>query len=235
MRSGSDENVLNGSTAARSINRYLAVALSAYATGAIASRFGLRPRPFYLGIAFATLGLLLSLFFVRDTMGHVAHEASVARDIEGVNNYRTRELFALVSWSDPGLFSASQAGLVNNLNDGLAWGLFPIYFAAAGLTLREIGLLAFIYPATWGIMQLWTGALSDRVGRNPAWRARAVGVYRLWRDLGYAVGALTAGVLADIFGVAVAITAIGVLTGASGLIVAGRMPETLPSLSRRAG
>lgn len=262
---------------------YLAVALSAFATADIASRSGLRPQPFYLGIAVATLGLILSLFFVRDTMHHVAHEASIAAPIGSGGEYSTPELFALVSWRHPALFSASQAGLVNNLNDGVAWGLFPIFFAAAGLSLREIGLLAFIYPATWGIMQLWTGALSDRIGRKwliaagmivqavaliaipagggmawwlvtgsllgvgtamvyptllatigdvaqPSWRARAVGVYRLWRDLGYAVGALTAGLLADVFGMAAAIVAIGVLTGASGLIVAARMPETLPSI-----
>jgi MFS family permease len=266
---------------------YLAVALSAYATGEIASQFGLRPQPFYLGVVFASLGLFLSLIFVRDTMHHVAHEAAAVADIDRRESHRTRELFALVTWRDPALFSASQAGLVNNLNDGLAWGLFPIFFAAAGLSLRDIGLLAFIYPATWGVMQLWTGALSDRLGRkwliaagmvvqglaliampaargiawwlmtgtllgvgtamvyptllaaigdvaHPAWRARAVGVYRLWRDLGYAVGALTAGVLADVFGMVAAIIAIGVLTAASGFIVARRMPETLPSIPRRA-
>jgi MFS family permease len=260
---------------------YLAVALSAYATGEIASRYGLRPQPFYLGIAFAALGFSLSLLFVRDTMRHVRHEAAaiVADGDRRLPIRRPRELFALVSWRDPALFSASQAGLVNNLNDGLAWGLFPLFFAAAGLSLREIGLLAFIYPATWGVMQLWTGALSDRIGRkglivggmvlqgialltmtvvkgltwwlatgsllgigtamvyptllaaigdvaHPSWRARAVGIYRLWRDLGYAVGALAAGLLADAFGMAFAIAAIGVVTALSGLVVAARMPET---------
>jgi MFS family permease len=260
---------------------YLAVAISAYATGEIASRYGLRPEPFYLGIAFAALGLSLSVLFVRDTMGHVAHELSVAAAKRNsvADTRRTVELVALVSWRDPALSSASQAGLVNNLNDGLAWGLFPLFFAAAGLSLRVIGLLAFVYPATWGVMQLWTGTLSDRVGRkwliaagmlvqgfalmtmsmvhgltpwlvtgimlgvgtamvyptllaaigdvaHPSWRARAVGIYRFWRDLGYAVGALVAGVLADAFGMALAIAAIGVLTTLSGLIVAIRMPET---------
>jgi MFS family permease len=266
---------------------YLAVAISAYATGEIASRYGLRPAPFYLGIAFAALGLSLSVLFVRDTMNHVAREASSATvsGIAPAHTWRTRELFALVSWRDPALFSASQAGLVNNLNDGLAWGLFPLFFAAAGLSLRQIALLAFVYPATWGIMQLWTGALSDRVGRKwliaagmalqgcalvamtvvhgvalwfvtglllgvgtamvyptllasigdvaqPSWRARAVGIYRLWRDLGYAVGALTAGLLADAFGMTVSIAAIGVLTVASGVTVAIRMPETRRDASR---
>jgi MFS family permease len=227
------------------------------------------------------------VLFVRDTMNHVAREASSATvsGIAPAHTWRTRELFALVSWRDPALFSASQAGLVNNLNDGLAWGLFPLFFAAAGLSLRQIALLAFVYPATWGIMQLWTGALSDRVGRkwliaagmalqgcalvamavvhgvapwlvtglllgvgtamvyptllasigdvaHPSWRARAVGIYRLWRDLGYAVGALTAGLLADAFGMTVSIAAIGVLTVASGVTVAIRMPETRRDASR---
>ena len=261
---------------------YLAVAISAYATGEIASRYGLRPEPFYLGIAFAALGLSLSLLFVRDTMRHVGHESStISSDSDRTDAAGGRRaLFALVSWRHAALLSASQAGLVNNLNDGLAWGLFPLFFAAAGLSLREIGLLASIYPATWGVMQLWTGALSDRIGRKwliaagmmlqglallamavvhgvahwlvtgillgvgtamvyptllavigdvaqPSWRARAVGIYRLWRDLGYAVGALTAGVLADAFGMPRAIIAIGVLTAISGAIVALRMPETL--------
>ena len=263
---------------------YLAVAISAYATGEIASRFGLRPEPFYLGVAFAALGLALSQLLVRDTMTHVRHEAASAAPDgrRAARTPRARELFALVSWRDPALFSASQAGLVNNLNDGLAWGLFPLFFAAAGLSLREIGLLAFIYPATWGVAQIWTGGLSDRLGRkwliaagmalqglalvamvavrgvapwlltgallgvgtamvyptllaaigdvaHPSWRGTAVGIYRLWRDLGYAVGALAAGLLADAFGMAAAIAAIGVVTVASGLFVAVRMPETLPA------
>jgi MFS family permease len=259
---------------------YLAVALSAYASGEIASRFGLRPEPFYLGIAFAALGLALSQLLVRDTMRHVRHEAaSVGTD---ARTPRTRELLALTTWRDSALSSASQAGLVNNLNDGLAWGLFPLFFAAAGLSVREIGLLAFAYPATWGVTQLWTGGLSDHVGRkwlivwgmmlqgialltmvfvrglgpwlvtgallgvgtamvyptllaaigdvaHPSWRGTAVGVYRFWRDLGYAVGALLAGALADAFGMPTAIAAIGVVTAASGLLVAIRMPETLPA------
>jgi MFS family permease len=144
---------------------YLAVALSALATGEIASRFGLRPEPFYLGIAFAALGLLLSQLFVRDTMAHVGHEASMHAG-GAVHAPSFRELFLRTGWRSPALFSANQAGLVNNLNDGLAWGLFPLFFAAAGLSVREIGILAFIYPATWGVTQLWTGALSDRVGRK---------------------------------------------------------------------
>ncbi len=256
---------------------YLAVALAAFASGEIANRYGLRPAPFYLGIGFAALGLALSLLFVRDTMGHVRHEAS--RE-PGPVALTGREVFALGSWGHPVLSSASQAGLVNNLNDGLAWGLFPLYFAAAGLSLHAIGILAAVYPATWGIGQLATGALSDRVGRkwlivsgmvlqglaligmvlvtgfaawlgwgallgvgtalvyptllaavgdaaHPGWRGSAVGVYRFWRDLGYAVGALLAGVLADRFGMASAIIAIGGLTIGSGILVAARMPGTV--------
>jgi MFS family permease len=269
---------------------YVAVALSAFATGEIASRFGLRPEPFYLGIAFAAAGLALSWLFVRDTMEHMRYEQSLhaeddvrpllAENASRDGAPRLRELITRSTWSDPALASASQAGLVNNMNDGLAWGLFPLFFAAAGLTLREIGVLAFAYPATWGLLQLWTGALSDRIGRRilivsgmvtqgvalvamvfvqgfvawllvcivlgagtamvypcllavvgdvarPGWRASAVGLYRLWRDSGYAIGALIAGALADRFGMNVAISAVGGLTIASGLLAAARMPETL--------
>jgi MFS family permease len=258
---------------------YLAVALSALATGEIASRYGLRPEPFYLGIVFVAFGLALSQLFVRDTMAHVRHESTshAHRDDAAPG---LKSLFLRVSWHDRALFNTSQAGLVNNLNDGVAWGLFPLYFAAAGLSIREIGVLAFIYPATWGILQLGTGALSDRIGRkwliaggmllqgialvamvlvdgltpwlvtgallgagtamvyptllaaigdvaHPSWRGSAVGIYRLWRDSGYAVGALLAGAVADAFGIAAAIGAVGALTAASGLMVGLRMPETL--------
>jgi MFS family permease len=265
---------------------YLAVALTALVTGVIAERFGLRPEPFYLGIAVAALGLTLSILLVRDTTAHVAHERSTQDPATPRSALRLREIFFETSWRDPALFSASQAGLVNNLNDGLAWGLFPLFFAGAGLSVREIGLLAFAYPATWGLAQLWTGALSDRWGRkwlivggmllqgaallsmpvvrgltprlgsavllglgtamvyptllatigdvaDPSWRASAVGVYRFWRDLGYAVGALLAGMLADAFGMPAAIVAIGALTTGSGLLVAARMHETLATQQRR--
>ena len=271
---------------------YLAVALSALATGVLASRYGLRPEPFYLGIAFAAAGLALSVLLVRDTTAHArveaqAHAPSHASSHASTQAPTFRALLARGTWRDPALASASQAGLVNNLNDGLAWGLFPLYFAAAGLSVREIGVLAFVYPATWGVAQLATGALSDRWGRkwliaggmllqagalaamvvwrglapwaaagvalgvgtamvyptllavvgdvaHPAWRGSAVGVYRLWRDLGYAVGALLAGGLADAFGMATAIAAVAALTAASGLLVALRMPETLPAALTRA-
>lgn len=274
---------------------YLAVALSALATGVIASHYGLRPEPFYLGIAVAAVGLALSVLFVRDTSAHAHGEARAHAEATGVaagDAPPLRELFARGTWRDPALSSASQAGLVNNLNDGLAWGLFPLFFAAAGMSVQQIGILAFVYPATWGVSQLWTGALSDRWGRkwmivggmllqaaalaamvvwrgfsawivagialglgtalvyptllaaigdvaHPAWRGSSVGVYRLWRDLGYAVGALLAGGIADAFGMDSAIVVVAALTAASGVLVALRMPETMTAqavlASRRSG
>ena len=266
---------------------YLALALSALGSGIIAERAGLRPEPFYLGIVFVAIGCGLSAAFVRDTTDHTRHEARSHRvggaDAGSVTDVPSlRHLLVRSVWRDRALSGACQAGLVNNLNDGLAWGLFPLFFAAAGLSLGEIGVLAFVYPATSGIVQLWTGAWSDRVGRkkliasgmmlqgaailpipavngfsawlacgvalgvgtamvyptllaavgdvaHPLWRGSAVGVYRLWRDLGYAVGALMAGMLADVFGMSWSIGVIGVLTIASGVLVAARMPETLPT------
>ncbi len=260
---------------------YGAVAVTALLTGIIAAHAGLRPEPFYLGIAYAGLGLGLSTLAVRETRGHAHHEAARARASgSGATMLSTREVFMLTSLRDRALSSCSQAGLVNNLNDGLAWGVFPIFFAAAGLSLSRIGVLAALYPGVWGLGQLATGALSDRWGRkgliasgmwiqagaigliaathgftawaigaillglgtamvyptllaaigdvaHPAWRARAVGVYRLWRDLGFAIGALVAGVTADIFGVRGAIWIVAALTAASGVVVAVRMYETL--------
>ena len=265
---------------------YLAVALAALGTGYLARAFGLRPEPFYLGIACAAAGLALTLLFVRETRHHVALEArefpSAGEAAGQPAELSTRQIFVRASWRDPALSSVSQAGLVNNLNDGLAWGLFPLFFAAAGLDVARIGILCFTYPAVWGLLQLWTGALSDGWGRkrliaagmlmqggalaaialvrgfwpwvgaaaclgagtamvyptllaavgdlsHPRWRASAVGVYRFWRDSGYAVGALLAGVLADLFGMAWSIGAIALLTFASGLLVIVRMPETRPS------
>jgi MFS family permease len=266
---------------------YVAVALSALATGWVAESFGLRPEPFYLGIAFVAAGLGLTLLAVRETRQHAVLEAESFRSqgiagdtAAGVDDPGTRQILALASWRDPALSTASHAGMVNNLNDGLAWGLFPLFFAAGGLTVGQIGVLSFLYPAVWGVLQLWTGALSDRVGRkrliaagmvvqsvalawvavgrgfgpwaaaaallgagtamvyptllasigdvaHPRWRGSAVGVYRLWRDGGYAVGALLAGMLADLFGMAAAIGAVAALTFLSGVQVAWRMPETL--------
>ena len=263
---------------------YGAVAVTALATGYIAQQAGLRPGPFLLGLAYAGIGLGLSTLFVRETHGHARQEA---RDhVPGTSAQQaalsTRAVFALVSVHEPALSAASQAGLVNNLNDGMAWGLLPLYYAAAGLSFAEIGVLAAIYPAVWGAGQLLTGALSDRIGRkwliaggmlvqavaigllaasrgfgpwavagvglgvgtamvyptllavvgdvaHPAWRASAVGVYRLWRDLGFVVGALLAGLIADLAGMPAAIWTVAALTALSGLVVAIRMYETRPA------
>jgi MFS family permease len=142
---------------------YLAAAFAALTTGYIAHAYGLRPAPFYLGIACAVAGLTLSLF-VRDTWEHAAAEARL--DPHRDARPSARHAFA-ASWRDPALGAASQAGLVNNLNDGVAWGLFPLFFAAGGLDVSRIGILAFCYPAVWGVVQLWTGAVSDRWGRRP--------------------------------------------------------------------
>jgi len=259
---------------------YIAVAASALATGWIAARYGLRPEPFYLGVLFVAVGLGLSAILVRETKHHVSHESTLLGESTTGDVPTPREVFWRTTLVDRNLSSASQAGLVNNLNDGMAWGLFPLFFAAAGMRLEQIGLLAAIYPGTWGLVQLVTGALSDRVGRKwlivsgmwaqalgigvitvgqrfgefalggvllgigtamvyptllaaigdvarPSWRASAVGVYRLWRDLGYAIGALLAGVTADVFGLHAAMWLIAAVTFASGLVAAVRMTETL--------
>jgi MFS family permease len=262
---------------------YIAVAVTALATGFIASSYGLRPEPFYLGIAYAALGLGISCLFVRETRAHAVHEAAhhtaTADHLSG--GLTTGEIFLLTSFREKALSSASQAGLVNNLNDGLAWGLLPLFFEDAGLSVARIGILAALYPAVWGLGQLYTGGLSDRVGRkplivggmllqaaalgliattegfavwalgavllgagtamvyptllatigdvaHPSWRARSVGVYRLWRDGGFAVGALLAGALADAFDIRAAIWAVAALTAASGVVVLVRMYETHP-------
>ena len=269
---------------------YLAVAISAFVTGYLAAAFGLRPVPFYPGIVIALIGLVLSVLWVRETKPHALHEAQTMNpgspspnpNAENRESPSFTEILLLASWKDRALFAASQAGMVNNLNDGMMWGLAPLFLLGAGLPLAQIGVITAVYPAVWGISQLATGALSDRWGRkwmiaagmwvqaigialfvlgrgfgmwlvgaallgigtalvyptllaavsdvaHPQWRASAVGVYRLWRDGGYAVGALLSGVLADAFGIPAAIAAIGALTFLSGVIVAGVMYETLPS------
>ncbi len=262
---------------------YGAVAVTALATGFIAARYGLRPEPFFLGVAYAGLGLGLSTLFVRETRDHVHHEAAMHTTTNAAlhGGLSTREVFALTSFTEPALSSCSQAGMVNNLNDGLAWGIFPLYFAAAGLSIGRIGVLAALYPAVWGLGQLATGALSDRIGRkrlivggmltqataigliaattgfwawasgavllgagtamvyptllaaigdvaHPNWRASSVGIYRLWRDGGFAVGAILAGIIADAFGIETAIWTVAAITALSGIVVALRMYETHP-------
>ena len=260
---------------------YVAVAGSALATGFIAAQSGLRPEPFYLGVVFVVCGLGLSALVVRDTRHHVAAESGLRGDARNEAVPSARNVFVRTTLTDRNLSSVTQAGLVNNLNDGMAWGLFPLVFAGAGLELRQIGTLAAIYPAAWGIVQLFTGAWSDRVGRKwlivsgmwvqaagialvalassfagfaaggvllgigtamvyptllaaigdvaqPSWRASSVGVYRLWRDLGYAIGALLAGLTADAFGLEAAMWLVAALTFISGVVAAVRMSETLP-------
>jgi MFS family permease len=255
---------------------YISVGVTAFLTGYIAQRYGLRPAPFFLGMAYAVLGLVLSLLLVRDTRGHVGLE--ISRHATAGETLSFWQIFRRTSFGDRNLFAASQAGLVNNLNDGMSWGIFPLFFAAFGLSIERIGVLKAIYPAVWGVLQIVTGPLSDRWGRkgliaagmwvqaaalfltaatrnfawwalasvllglgtamvyptliaavsdasHPAWRARSLSVYRFWRDLGYAVGALAAGIIADIFGTAWAIAAIGTLTLASGAVVAAVMRE----------
>jgi MFS family permease len=255
---------------------YLAVAIAAYVSALIAAQYGLRPLPFYLGIVFTISGLLLSLFLAKETSGHAQLE--VEESGLGRSSLAFREVFLQASWKNKNLFSCSQAGLASNFNDGVSWGLFPLFFAAQGLSIDKIGFLAAVYPATWGITQLLTGTLSDRLGRkwmitigmwlqglaivlvalvlewqyrvgalfllgigtgmayptllagvgdaaDPSWRTTAVGVYRFWRDLGYALGAILAGVIADRLGMRGAILVVGFLTVFSGLIVAFRMQE----------
>jgi len=284
---------------------YGALAVTALLTGLIAAQAGLRPAPFFLGLAYAGLGLGVSALFVRETRGHVALEGAGGRrpvaggggadptgpgapdvtgpapDVTGSRApvTRWRSVFWRTTIGNRSLSAASQAGLVNNLNDGLAWGLLPLYYAAAGRSIAEIGLLSAAYPAVWSVGQIVTGALSDRTGRKPlivggmlvqgaalaaiaattsfgaslaaaaalgvgtamvyptllaavadvaepAWRGSAVGVYRLWRDLGFAVGAVVAGAIADAAGISSAIWAVAALTALSGLVVLVRMDET---------
>jgi MFS family permease len=263
---------------------YGAVAVTAVVAGYLAARYGLRPAPFLLGLSYALIGLGLCAVFVRETRGHAQLEAT--QHVNAAPALSNREIFTRTSFTEPALSSASQAGLVNNLNFGLSWGLFPILFATTGMPVDRIGILVAVYPAVWGIGQIATGALSDRWGRknlitagmltqaaalalvavgdsftwwilatallgagtamvyptllaaigdvaHPLWRARAVGVYRLWRDSGYAVGAIIGGVTADLWGLRAAIWAAAAITVASGLAVAVRMYETHPRQQRR--
>ena len=238
---------------------YLAVGVTAFLTGYLASRYGLRPVPIYLGIGYSVLGPCC-----RSCSSAIRATTSAwrpSRHSQPSAALSFREVFALTSFRDRNLFAASQAGLVNNLNDGMSWGIFPLFFASFGLGVERIGILKAIYPATWGILQIATGPLSDRWGRkglivagmwvqaaglfltaathafrlvassesaarlgtamvypsliaavsdasHPDWRARSLSVYRFWRDLGYAIGALSAGLIADRFGLSWAIGSI---------------------------
>jgi MFS family permease len=258
---------------------YFAVAMSALATGYIASHYGYRPQPFYLGVVYIIAGAVLSIFFVRETRDHVTHEIKINEGVKE-NKYSQKELFLLTSFKDKNLSSITQAGFINNLNDGMAWGIFPMLYASLNFDLKTIGILAAIYPASWGLLQIFTGYYSDKVGRkypivlgmwiqalgiiciamfnsfwpfvmgnlflgigtamvyptllaaigdvaHPSWRASSVGIYRLWRDSGYAAGAIIAGVTADYFGIRVAIWLVAIITFISGVVVLLRMRETL--------
>lgn len=263
---------------------YGAVGLTALLTGYIAAAAGLRPQPFYLGIAYAAAGLILSTFFARETRGHVEHESQQSRQgpSQSGSPKNFREVFAITSWRDKTLLGTCQAGLVNNLNDGMAWGIFPLFFAAHGLPVEHIGVIKAVYPFVWAGGQIISGPLSDRWGRkglivwgmwtqalahplialgaiidpwttglggavllglgtamvypsllaaigdvaHPTWRARSLSVYRFWRDLGYAVGALISGFVANLFGLAWAIHVAGLLTFLSGVFAMALIRET---------
>jgi MFS family permease len=257
---------------------YGAVGVTALLTGYLAARYGLRPEPFYIGIAYAVLGLVLSVALVRDTRPHARLEASSHSE---PSNLTARQVAIETSWRNRTLFSVSQAGLVNNLNDGMSWGVFPLLFTASGVSLEGVGVIKAIYPIIWGAGQVITGPLADRLGRkplivwgmitqwmghvviglglgtpfpagvtgsillgvgtamvypallaavgdaaHPSWRATAVGVYRFWRDLGYAIGALMAGAVAALLGLTWAVHTAGLLTLISGLVAWRLMRET---------
>lgn len=272
---------------------YFSVGIMAWLTGEIAARYSLRPEPFYMGVVIAVAGLLVSLLFVRETIEYARYEARLHAEAGGnpgagnpgpqaEEKPSLREIFHLTTLKEKALSSCSQAGLVNNLNDGMSWGIYPLFFSSFGLGVAAIGVIKAVYPAVWGLLQPVTGPLSDRIGRkrlivggmtiqalgiwltvllptykwwiaaaviqglgtamvypvllaavsdvaHPSWRATSLGVYRLWRDLGYAVGALIAGVIADLVGMGAAIHVIAGLTLLSGMVVAFRMYETLPS------
>jgi glyoxylase-like metal-dependent hydrolase (beta-lactamase superfamily II)/MFS family permease len=266
---------------------YGALGATALLTGYLAASYGLRPEPFYIGILYAVLGLGLSVFLVRDTRGHAQLEAAAHGSSSQQPAPSTAQVFVETSWRNRTLFSVSQAGLVNNLNDGMSWGVFPLLFVGNGVTLEGVGLIKAIYPGVWGVGQIFTGLLADRLGRkplivwgmvvqaaghaviglglaapfltglvgsvllgagtamvypallaavgdvaHPGWRATSVGVYRFWRDLGYAVGALMAGVVAAMFGLVWAVHVAGLLTLLSGLVAWAGMSETLPMPKR---
>ncbi|MBS0269096.1 MAG: MFS transporter [Proteobacteria bacterium] len=255
---------------------YLSVGITAFLTGYLASKYGLRPVPIYLGIFYAVAGTLLSILVVSDTRHHVRLESAGAEFDQAKMGFR--EVFARTSFGDRNLFAACQAGLINNLNDGMSWGIFPLFFASLGTGIERIGLIKAVYPVVWGVTQVITGPLSDRWGRKgliaagmwvqagalfltalstrfeiwmlgsvllgigtamvypcliaavsdaaqPSWRARALSVYRFWRDLGYAIGALVAGLIADQFGFVAAILAVAILTFVSGVVVAIAMTD----------
>jgi len=249
---------------------YFAVAVIAFLTGWIASNYGLRPYPFYIGIVLAFAGFFSSWIFVKDTKHHVASETSLSKIP------KLKKVFLETTLLNKNLSAVTQAGLINNLNDGMAWGIFPILLASKGFSIAEVGIVTAIYPAVWGVGQLFTGRMADYfckkdllfVGMllqgialmilifansmthfvvlssilgigtamvyptflatvadntNPLDRANSLGVFRLWRDLGYAIGAILTGVIADLFGISASILFIGFLTIGSAAIIFYRM------------
>lgn len=249
---------------------YLAVGLIAYLTGWIAGEYGLRPYPFYLGIGLMVMGLLASIFLINDTRGHSLKEGKTS-EMSLLKN-----LFWDTTWKDKNLGSVTQAGLINNLNDGMAWGLFPILLAMRGFNLEQIGIVVAVYPAVWGIGQLFTGRMADKfckkdmlfVGMllqavvlislvwagtmwqfvslmallgwgtamvyptflatiaentHPTDRAQSIGIFRLWRDLGYAVGAILTGVISDLISIEAAVGVVGAITLFSASVIYIRM------------
>lgn len=249
---------------------YISVALVAFLTGWIAGEYGLRPYPFVIGIVLVILGLILSILFIKDTRQHVDLETTTS----GLP--RLKNIFRETTWTNKNLGSVTQAGLINNLNDGMAWGIFPILLATKGFSLPQIGIVTAVYPAVWGIGQLVTGKLSDILCKkdllytgmmlqaialvallwaqsmfhfialssllgwgtamvyptflasiaentHPLDRAKSIGIFRLWRDLGYAIGAILTGIIADLISINASILFIGILTLGSSLIIQNRM------------
>jgi MFS family permease len=262
---------------------YFAVGAMSWITGYIAGHSALRPQPFYLGIGIAIVGLVLAVVAVKETHAHVAVEASTSGSAAPTAQPSLSAIFYVTSVGNLSLFAACQAGLVNNLNDGMSWGLYPLFFAAHGLGVQRIGVVKAVYPIVWGVLQIATGVLSDRVGRkgliawgmvvqaggiwltvavpdygawlvgaalqglgtamvyptllaaitdhaHPTWRASSLGVYRFWRDLGYAIGALLSGLIADTIGLEAAIHVVAALTLLSGGIVGWAMRQPAPAL-----
>jgi MFS family permease len=259
---------------------YFAVGAMSWVTGYIAGHYALRPQPFYLGIAISIVGLLMSLFLIRETRGYLKLEAAPGPVLDRPPSLG--RIFYATSIGNLSLFAACQAGLVNNLNDGMSWGLYPLFFSAHGLDVERIGVIKATYPIVWGLLQIVTGMMSDRIGRkgligwgmvvqaggiwltvlvpeysawllgavlqglgtamvyptllaaiadhaHPTWRASSLGVYRFWRDLGYAIGALLSGLVADFVGLGAAIHLVAALTLGSGLVVAWAMRQQRPA------
>lgn len=259
---------------------YLSVAIVAFITGWVAGEYGLRPYPFYIGIVLSIAGLSMSWLFVKDTIHHVTKESAINTIPKLKNVFWDTTLF------DRNLGSVTQAGLINNLNDGMAWGLFPILLAEKNFSISQIAIVTAVYPAVWGIGQLFTGKMSDHFCKksmlfwgmflqgialllfvfatsfthyiilagilgwgtamvyptflatiaentNPIDRPKSLGVFRLWRDLGYAIGAILTGIIADVFGITSSVVVIGVLTMASSIIIQKRMrcKTTMPKLT----